>query len=184
MACECQKIIEDDHPVKELIPYLRQFKDKTVYFRPLCRLDEKAIQDFFYSHKPETIYQRYLMIVKDMPDAVAQARVRVDYNKDMAIAGFDSPAPNGKMVCIGRYIRGKNESAEAAVVIKEDYQGRGIGTFLNEILIQAARRHKLKKLAAYVGHGNLSMIHIFKKLGFSLQESRDVDGFLAVKDLD
>ena len=86
-----QKTIKDDHsPVKELIPYSVTFKDKNIYFRPLRPYDEKAIQDFFYSHGEETIYQRYLQYVDALPHEVAQARVSVDYNYHMAMAGFDS----------------------------------------------------------------------------------------------
>lgn len=178
-----KNIKDDDSSVKGLIPYSRQFKAKTVYFRPLRPFDEKAIQDFFYSHAPETIYYRYLKDVEALPHEEAQARVSVDYNKDMAIAGFDSPAPYGQMVCIGRYIREEDDSAEIAVVVKENYQGIGIGTFLSEMLIKAAQKHGIKRLIGYVGRTNLTMLRIFKKLGFQLQESRDIDGYEAGMDL-
>lgn len=180
-----QKTIKDDgHPVKDLIPYSHTFKDKKVYFRPLCSIDEKAIQDFFYSHAPETIYSRYLEFVDALPHEEAQARVCVDYNKDMAIAGFDSPAPWGQMVCIGRYTRKENNTAEIAAVVREDYQGVGIGTFLVEIFIKAARQHGLKRLTGYIGWSNLKMLHIAERLGFQVRESVGIDGYQVSMDLE
>lgn len=180
-----QKTIKDDHsPVHDSIPYSETFKGKTVYFRPLRPHDEKALQDFFYSHKPETIYQRYLTRVEAMPHEEAQARVTVDYNKDMVLAGFDSPQPYAQMVCIGRYIQREDRSAVAGLVVKEDYQGIGIGTFLAQGLLKAAKEHGITALIAYVGAGNQAMIRIYEKQGFQKKLSPDgekYECFLQIK---
>ena len=120
-----QKTVKDDtSTVTSVIPYSHNFKRKKFIFRPLRPFDEKAIQDFFYSHEPETIY-RYLSYVESMPRKEAQRRVTVDYNKDMAIAGFDSPQPYAQMVCLGRYIRKDDNSAEMGFVVKENWQKLG-----------------------------------------------------------
>jgi len=176
-------IKDDDSPVKELIPYKRTFKKKTIYFRPLRPHDEKSIQDFFYSHRPETIYQRYLTQVSALPREEAQMRVAVDYNRDMAIAGFDSWAPYAQMVCLGRYIRGKDDSAEMGLVVKENYQGLGLGSFMCECLIRAAERHGITKLFASVAKSNKAMLKIFKRNNFRIRGSKDAERiyvFLAV----
>ena len=75
-----ENFTQDKNLIKESILYSHKFKDKTVYFRSLGHLDETALQDFFASHKPETIYQRYLMNVQALPHEVAQARVCIDYH--------------------------------------------------------------------------------------------------------
>jgi len=169
-----QRTIKDDHsPVKDLIPFKKAFKGKTVYFRPLRPSDEKAIQDFFYSHDPETIYQRYLTQVESLPHEEARARVSVDYNKDMAIAGFDSPAPHAQMVCLGRYFRNEDNSAIAGLVVKESYQGIGIGSFMAECLLKAAKWHNVSKLIGNVGENNKAMIKIYKEQGFQKTLSSD-----------
>jgi acyl-CoA hydrolase len=97
-------IIDDDSLVIAGIPESKSFNDKRVYFRPLRPYDQKAIQDFFYSHRPETIYQRYLANVEALPPTEARARVSVDYNRDMAIAGFDDWTPYAQMVFVARMI--------------------------------------------------------------------------------
>ncbi len=167
-----QRIIKDDHSsVKRLIPYKRMFKGKEVYFRPLRPSDEKAIQDFFYSHEPETIYQRYLTQVESLPHEEARSRASVDYNKDMAIAGFDSPEPYAQMVCLGRYIRNEDNSATAGFVVKENYQRIGIGSFMAECLLKAAQWHGVSRLVANVGVDNPAMIRIYEKQGFQKEKS-------------
>ncbi len=163
----------DDHPVKKLIPEFQDFKGKRVYFRILQPSDERAIQDFFYSHNPDTIYQRYLAHVEAMPHAVAQARVAVDYNKDMAVAGFDSVLPYAPMVCLGRYIHHENNTAEMGLVVKEDYQGLGIGSFLSRLLMEAAKLHGIMKLTAIVARHNIRMLKIYSGCGFKIEEGLD-----------
>ncbi len=175
-----QKTIKDDHsPVRSLIPYSHSFKERTVYFRELRPQDEKAIQDFFYSHLPSTIYQRYLTNVESLPHPEAQMRVTVDYNRDMAIAGFDSHMPYAQMVCLGRYIRQSNNSAEVGLVVKEEYQGMGIGSFLCERLLKSAQTHGITRLYAHVLRDNPGMLKIFTQSGFSIAESTKVDGYFA-----
>jgi RimJ/RimL family protein N-acetyltransferase len=170
-------IKDDDSPIKEIIPYSHTFRGKTVYFRPLRPYDEKTIQDFFYSHQPETIYQRYLANVESLPHEVAQARVSVDYNKDMAIAGYDSP------VCLARYLRGKDDTAEIGFVVKEEYQKLGVGTFLAELILKAAQCHGIAKLTAFVSYGNAGMLKILKKQGYVLKESGQVNGYFLSLDV-
>ncbi len=174
---------DDDSLIKDNIPHSVTFKGKTVYFRPLRPFDEKAIQDFFYSHRPETIYQRYLTNVEALPHEEAQMRVSVDYNRDMAIAGFDDWTPYAQMVCLGRYIRDEKDHAEVGLVVKENYQGTGIGKFMCGHLVEAARLHGITRLFAYVAHSNAPMLAIFKRFRFSMKESQRIEGYYLSLDL-
>lgn len=176
-------IKDDSSPVKELIPYSHEFKGKKIYFRPLRPNDEKAIQDFFYSHQPETVYQRYLTNVTAMSRDEAHARVAVDYNKDMAVAGFDSWEPYATMVCLGRYVRQENQTAEMGFVVKENYQGLGLGTFMCERLIKAAKHHNIKRLYAYVSKNNQPMLKIFERNHFQIKESKKKPGYYVFLDI-
>ena len=176
-------IKDDDSLIKDNIPHSVTFKGRTVYFRPLRPSDEKAIQDFFYSHRPETIYQRYLTNVEALPHQEAQTRVSVDYNKDMAIAGFDDWTPYAQMVCLGRYIRDEKDQAEIGLVVKENYQGIGIGKFMCGHLVEAAKLHGITRLFACVAHSNAPMLAIFKRFGFSVKESRQIQGYYLSLDL-
>ena len=176
-------IKDDDHPVKDLIPEYRDFKGKRVYFRILHPSDERAIQDFFYSHNPDTIYQRYLEHVEAMPLVVAQSRVAVDYKKDMAIAGFDSVLPYSQMVCLGRYVRQEDDIAEMGLVVKEDHQGLGIGAFLSQKLIESAKLHGIKKLSAHVARHNIRMLKIYTSGGFKIEEAPDSNQMFASFDI-
>ena len=112
-----------------------------------------------------------------MPHNEAQTRVSVDYNKDMAIAGFDDWTPYAQMVCLGRYIRDDKDEAEIGLVVKENYQGFGVGSFMCEHLIESARMHEIKRLFAYVAYSNDAMLKIFKKFNFAIETSTEIQGY-------
>ena len=107
----------------------------------------------------------------------------VDYNKDMAIAGFDDWAPYAQMVCLGRYIRDGKDQAEIGLVVKENYQGIGIGKFMCGHLVEAAKLHEITRLFACVAHSNAPMLAIFKSFGFSVKESRQIQGYYLSLDI-
>jgi ribosomal protein S18 acetylase RimI-like enzyme len=87
------------------------------------------------------------------------------------------------MVCLGRYIRQDNDAAEMGLVVKENYQGIGIGTFLCECLMRSSVGHGVKRLFAYVSRNNTPMLSIYRKKHFLIEESREVDGYYVSLDI-
>ena len=56
------------------------------------------------------------------------------------------------------------EMAEVALVVREDFQGQGIGSQLMKILQVIARDNGYKAFMATVLKENIAMTHVFKKL--------------------
>ena len=155
-------------------PFSKDFGGVEIFFRDLRPADEGRLQSFFYSHSKETIYQRYFHQKQEMPHLKAQEVVALDYNQDMAIAGFASAAPFAPMVCIGRFITQKdNQSAAITFTVRETFQGRGIATFLMEKLVAAAQKRELKSLYAYVLADNIRMINLLREYRFLLDPDCD-----------
>ena len=69
-------------------------------------------------------------------------------------------------------------------MVKEDFQGIGIGNFLCDTLIQAARQHGIRQLYAYVAQTNGVMLKIFKNHNFTVKPSSEVDGYYVKLDLE
>jgi GNAT superfamily N-acetyltransferase len=55
------------------------------------------------------------------------------------------------------------EKAEVAFVIREDFQGAGVATYLLSVLENIARENNYKYFSATVLRENSAMIHVFKK---------------------
>ncbi|MFQ5561706.1 MAG: GNAT family N-acetyltransferase, partial [Nitrospinota bacterium] len=108
--------------------------------RPVFPTDERLVQDFFYSHTVETIYNRYFHIEKSMHHDRAHSMVNLNFRRDIALLCLFGDHENQKAVGIGRYsLNPTNNSAEVAFVVHEEFRGNGIGEHLLSNLIEIGR---------------------------------------------
>ncbi len=118
-----------------------QAKGSTYLVRPLKAADERRLQDFFYSHNPETIYNRYFLVKKSMGHREASELCCLNYRGRMAIGAFQDRAHGHRLVAVARYfLNNRTNRAEIAVVVHEDNRRQGLA------------KHLLAKLAAYGAH--------------------------------
>jgi RimJ/RimL family protein N-acetyltransferase len=70
-----------------------------------------------------------------------------------------------RIVAEARYAAYPNGAAsEMAYLVDEEYQGKGIATFMAEYLIKIAKDKGIKKLTASVLSQNQKMLTVFEKL--------------------
>ncbi|MBW1803769.1 MAG: GNAT family N-acetyltransferase, partial [Deltaproteobacteria bacterium] len=73
------------------------------------------------------------------------------------------------IVAIGRFYRlPHKQSAEVALVIQDNYQGKGIGTKLMEWLVEVARDNNIRTFEADVLAENREMMRVFRDYGFHI----------------
>lgn len=151
----------------EEVEALDNMRDGTqIKVRPIKPTDEVALQQFFYSHSEETVYNRYFRPVRALPHITAQGLVNVDYENDMAIVATTGPIGKEKIVGLGRYVRDKEgDLAEVAYTIHDQYQGQGLGTILQNHLTKYAKLRGVKGLWAVSFGSNKAMLSVFSKLG-------------------
>ncbi len=91
---------------------------------------------------------------------------------DLFVVGFATVAEEGmeNLVAMGSYVRIPNTGmAEVALVVRDDWQNKGLGTKLLEHLIDVARAKGFKGFTAWVLTENAAMMHVFRKLGHKLE---------------
>ena len=146
------------------------FGDVEVFFRPIKPSDEDLERKFFYSLSDESVYYRFFNIVKAMPHEKLQPLVNIDYRHEMAIAGFTGEPGKEDMVAIGRYsIDPADNLAEIAFLVRDDWQQRGIGTFLFEKLTDIAIKRGIGGFKAEVLAQNKKMMYVFHKSRFPVR---------------
>jgi acyl-CoA hydrolase len=145
--------------------YTLKLKDgKVVEFRPLLPSDEFAYRNFFYSLQEKTIYMRYFYKMRTFSHEVVQKQwSSVDYHKNMSILGLVQKGGHKEIMAIGSYAQDSDNRAEVAFVVREDFQGKGIASYLLEILEKIARENHYNSFCATVLRENSAMISVFKK---------------------
>jgi len=155
----------DDLLFLEGYKYTLELRDgKVVEFRPLLPSDEFAYRNFFYSLQEKTIYMRYFYKMRTFSHEVVQKQwSSVDYHKNMSIIGLVQKGGHKEIMAIGSYAQDSNDRAEVAFVVREDFQKKGIASYLLEILEKIARENHYNSFCATVLRENSAMIGVFKK---------------------
>ena len=166
-------LAESGHLYPEKIACSHAFKGElTVRFRAIKPSDEDEMRRLFYRFSDQAVYYRYFSPVKTMPHVRMQEYVNVDYVNTMSIVGVVAESGLEKIIAEGRYVRRKDMDrpfADTAFIVDEDYQGRGIATFLFDLLIRVAREQGVEGFTADVLADNKSMLKVFEKAPFPVK---------------
>ncbi|RJS78089.1 GNAT family N-acetyltransferase [Candidatus Bathyarchaeota archaeon] len=146
-------------------------KDGTkVLLRPIKPSDATLKQHLFYALSKETIKKRYLGSLKAMPLKRIWPYVTIDYENEMSIVGVVMEGEMENFVAIGSYARiPHTRMAEVSLVVRDDWQNKGLGTLLLKYLIEIAKKKGFEGFTAWVLIENTKMMHIFKKLGYPIK---------------
>jgi hypothetical protein len=79
---------------------------------------ESALTAFYGRLSPETIYQRFFMLMAQLPPDWAHALATVDHERRMAIVAVDR---NNQLIAVARYdYNEESGEAEVAIVIRNE----------------------------------------------------------------
>jgi GNAT superfamily N-acetyltransferase len=130
--------------------------------------DAVELRRAFERLSPQSRFRRFFGSIDRLDDATVRYLTEVDGEKHVAIVALtDSPDLKSEIgLGVARFIRmiDEPEVAEAAVVVVDDYQGRGIGTFLAELLSVAARERGVKRIRAEVLASNEPMRQLMREV--------------------
>src|ERR1019366_398783 len=87
----------------------------------------------------------------------------VDHHDHEALVAVD--AETGEGVGVARYVRTGPDVAEPAIVVVDDWQGRGAGSRLLDALVERAREEGIRRFQAPVLAYNAEAIHVLEALG-------------------
>jgi len=154
--------------------HLWQLKDGTpVNIRPIRPEDEPLMVKFHEGLSETSVYLRYFQAMK-LSQRVAHERLTricfIDYDREMVLVAVKRQ-PEREIIGVGRLSKlyGSDE-AEFAILIKDAYQGHGLGTELLTRLVQVAHDEPdIGRVVAYMLAENLGMKNVAAKLGFDLK---------------
>ena len=134
-----------------------------------ARRRRTRLREFHAQLSPETIYYRYFAPYPELTDKDVRRFTQVDHVDRVAIVATVA----GEIVGVGRYDRVSPTDAEIAFTVRDDYQGRGLGSVLLEHLAAAARERGIRRFVADVLPQNRRMIGTFSHAGYRVAQELD-----------
>ncbi len=144
-----------------------------VSFRPIKSTDEEMMKDLFYRLSEQTVYQRFFQSLKSMPHRGLVHFVHVDFSNEMAIVGVvqDPQKPEREeIIAVGRYFMNRSTNiAEVSYLVRDDYQRRGIGSFVIRYLARIARNSGVEGFVAEILPDNAAAMKVLHKIGLPVE---------------
>jgi GNAT superfamily N-acetyltransferase len=133
--------------------------------RPIAPGDREAIRSAFERLSEESRYRRFLSATASLSEGDLSYLTEVDHRDHEALVAFDPATREG--IGVARFVRDPDDPAiaEAAVVVDDRWQGRGLGTVLCQLLAERARAEGIERFLATLLASNRPMMHLLESLG-------------------
>src|SRR5262252_395821 len=172
-------------PRAAIRPYPLQYiwdwklKDGTaVTIRPIRPEDEPLMVQFHRTLSERSVYLRYFCSLSLTTRVEHERLVRIcfgSYDRGFALVA-DRRNPNTgqhEVLGVGRFSAINRGEAEAAVLVSDKWQGKGLGTELLARVTRVAQEEKFQRLSGEILRENLATQAVFKKVGFKLRATED-----------
>lgn len=158
----------------------------SVFLRPVKIKDELLLQEFFSSLSEKSSYQRFASAKRYLPRSRLWDILPLDPSRGLVIVALLSQYQKGmvvekevekvvekemeEVIGLAQFCTNENDyTAELALVVRDDYQGQGVGSMLHRYMVYLARRKGLTGFTAEVLEDNLPAIALITKMGFRVK---------------
>ena len=163
------------HPYPhELETTLRLPEGEWVKLRPIRPEDAGLEQAFVEGLSRQTSRLRFQSSLSTLTPGMLSRFTQIDYDREMAFLAVREESEGEREIGVCRYITLPDaQSCEFAIVVADEWQGRGLGWRMMEILVAVARERGLKTMIGWVLAENSSMLRMCTELGFETFPDED-----------
>jgi GNAT superfamily N-acetyltransferase len=131
--------------------------------RPVTPEDKTLLASGFERLSERSRYLRFLGAMPTLSRRQLAYLSELDHQSHVAVGVLD----DGEPVAVGRWVRFDDEPAEAdvAITVLDDYQGRGVGRIVIQVLAMVARHRDVRWLHFDVLAENTAMLGLLDRLG-------------------
>jgi acetyltransferase len=159
---------------KHLVKTIHLADGTPVTLRPIRATDEVIEQQFVRGLSDEARYFRFMDMLRELSPQMLRQMTHIDYHDQMALIAVTRLAGKETEIAVGRYIVFPGtDDCEFAIVVGDEWQGKGIATALMRQLFRAARARGLRKMIGEVLASNSKMLHFVTRLGFHAHTDAD-----------
>ncbi len=129
------------------------------------RSDRELLLEGFERLSPESRYRRFLVAMPELSEEMVRYLTEIDHHDHEAMIALDERTGEG--IGVARYVRSRErpDTAEVAVTVLDDWQGRGVGTLLLEAICVRAREEGIGTFTALMLATNKEMLDVLQALG-------------------
>lgn len=147
--------------------------------RPIHPDDAHMLQELVHNLSPESRYFRFVSSLIELPPTMLARFTLIDYDREMALVAVFKErraGPDGeisgteRIVGVSRYITNPDRaSCEFALVVADDFNGKGLGSRLMQSIMDVARDKGLAEMEGLVLANNPGMLKLMRSLGFAVK---------------
>jgi acetyltransferase len=137
--------------------------------RPVRPEDAAALEALVASCRQEDLYLRFFGALRYLPRTQLARLTQIDYDREMAFLVVED---DGRAVAEVRAVTDPdNQRAEFAILVRRDWQGRGLGRRLLARLAAHCRDRGTGLLYGEVMASNVRMLDLCRALGFRIESA-------------
>ncbi len=140
-----------------------------VGFRSIRPTDEPHMRDLIHNLSQETIYYRFMSHQQRFTARQIRDFVYIDHRRDVAVVATLPEVRGEQIIAVGTYyLNESTNKAEVAFVVRDSWQGKGLGSFIFRHLVKIARRNGIAGFTAEVLRENERMQKVFNHSGLQV----------------
>jgi len=164
--------VQGIYPIK--LEETRVMDGELITIRPAKPVDERRIQEHFYTQDKDDIYSRFFQAKTRFVRGDVEGMFQIDYVKNLTLLVVVGEFGFGKVVAVGEYLLDPAKNiAEIAFSVSKEWQGKRLGKIIMKKLSEAARENGISGLMAYTLPRNRGMIKLFKSLPYKTKTVYD-----------
>jgi acetyltransferase len=145
-----------------------------VRVRPIRPEDAEMEASFVKNLSIATKSFRFMVAMKELPRELLIRLTQIDYDRELALVALVEGGGVEHEIAVARYAMTDADTAEIAIVVADEWQRRGVGLRLLEMIIEAARARGIARLEGEVLDENAAVIALVRRLGFSIRRDPTV----------
>jgi RimJ/RimL family protein N-acetyltransferase/nucleotide-binding universal stress UspA family protein len=141
----------------------------TLIIRPIAPEDRTLLRQGFAQLSDHSRYMRFQTPLQELSDEQLAYLTDVDHHDHEALIALASDGADHEIVGVARFVRVNPDVAECAIVVADEWQGRGVGTELLDRLVERARDEDVARFTALVLAENREAVRMLERLGETAQ---------------
>ena len=158
----------------ELASTLRLEDGSWLEVRPIRPEDAEMEQAFVTGLSAQARGMRFQSGLRSLSPAMLARFTQIDYDREMALVAVREEHGKPRQVGVARYIKlPDGKTCEYAIVVGDEWQGRGLGRHLMAALIDIARARGIEIMEGRVLSSNARMLELCAEIGFAIEREPD-----------